>query len=327
LKVRVFDSKGQALRDIPLNAAFNDLDEIGSLFLISKDSLFVLEDLGAAYVILDTLGRVVVHRSIDPERCDTNGDFYELYSNRGGPVQWGSNVYLETDWAGRCDDKVSDWLLDSELQYHERYFVEATRKCKLAQLNIRTGENSLRFGACNILEHLTDQPRATIGSAHSALANGKLFVFSPYSQYVQLIDTSTLTVTQHIPIRYMHGSVGITPPPISTEDIRDDGANLRLATNATILTFTFDEPSQHYLAMVSHEVSINSAEDERSFYRNWSLIVLDTNFQKISEHVFSGREHSGSVLLKMKRGTWSLRTQVGRQAVSGPKVFDRLQIP
>lgn len=326
MKVRVFDSTGRSLRDIQLDSVNNMVDRINCMTLIADDSLAVLDGRGRKLLILDGSGRVVRERILVDSRCDEHGDLYELYPTTSGLTPFHGKFYLGPALLGACNGKEYYERTDSDVLNAQRYFALATAKCKLAEIDPQAMVGGVRFGACNILSHLTDVPRETIGMAYTATANDELFVVSEYSPFLHLIDAASLGVVRVIPVSYRNGPVGITPPPITEEDLHNDGSNIRAATKAYILAVTYDFPSHQYVVSVCHEVPEDTPEEDRSWRRNWSLVVLDTNFNKVAEHVLSGKEYSGSVLFGLKRGTYVMQKNLDPEGFKQPKVFHRLRL-
>ncbi len=324
LVVRVFDPFGTPLHDIPLGPVLDSLDDINTFTLIAADSLLVLDERGTKYAVVDPNGNVTRIRSLAQDLCDPRGDQYELYHISMGPAVLRDKLYLETGWVGACADTLVDDT-SSVASIHRRYFAQATWKCKVAALDAHAAVAGLQLGACDILGHLTDTPRCTIGGVGRVVANGSVFVISPFSPFVMQIDTSSLAVARKIPIRCMNKPVGITPPAITENDIRRAGHDMRFSTQAYVLSFAFDAPSQHYLAVVGHEVPETIPVDRRSSARDWSLVVLDTSFNQIAEHVVQGPTYRAGTLLCLKRGVWTLVASSGRKAASEVKTFHRLR--
>jgi hypothetical protein len=327
LKVRIFDVYGQQLFDIPLDSAYNVVDHIHCLTMLAKDSLVLLDERGEKMVVLDTKGIVARERSLIDARCDTNGDLYELYPTNTGLTLLGRKLYLGPALLGACDGKFFYEQTNSNLLNTQRYYALATGKCKMAELDPAMSSQGVRFGACGMLAHLADTPRETIGMASTSTANGDLYVFSAYSPFLHKVDTTSLEVKQKVLIRYGYGDVGITPPPITEADIASNGSQIRAATKAYILSFTYDQPTSRYLAAVVHEVPEDTPEEDRSWRRKWSLVVLDGAYNQVGEYVLSGKEYSGSILLSLKNGTWVLEKDLSPQGFMNPKVFRRLKLP
>jgi len=302
------------------------MNGIGSICMISSTELLVLEDLGGRFAIVDSSGSVTVISSIASQQCDERGDSYELYSSSTGPVIMDNRVFLETDWSGACNDRVEDWESESELAYVTRYFKEATPKCKIAELRVDSANGILRFGACGLLNALTDTVRSTFGSAHCAVLNGQLFSFSPYSPFLYRVEPKELEIAERFPISLNGKAVGILPPPVSAEDIAMDGDNIRFATKAYILSAAYDASSEKYLVSVCHKIPEDAPESERGTARAWSVIVLNDSFQQEQEVEYAGRELNGSVLLSLQTGVWVMQRSHGRQAARESKVFRRLVI-
>jgi hypothetical protein len=327
LRVRVFNIEGQHLFDVPLDSAINAVNDIHCLTMLTKDRLVLLDDRGEHMVVLDTTGRIVRKRSLVDVRCDEHDDLYELYPTNTGLTLLDGKLYLGPALMGACNDKPYYERTNSELLTMQRYYALATGKCKVAEIDPLATSAGVRFGASSLLEHLTDVPRKTLGTAYTAQANGKVFVFSNYSPFVHEIDTATLTVSRKVPINYMYGDVGITPPPISEEGLKRDSANILRAIKPYVLSFTYDQPSGHYLAAVVHELPDDTPKEDPAWWRNWSLVVLDSNYNKVGEYVLSGKVYSGSVLLSTKQGTWVLKKDLDAQAFMKPKVFHKLRLP
>jgi hypothetical protein len=323
-KVRVFDSAGNPIHDIPLDSALEALGGVNSLALISKDSLFVLQEHGPQYVIIDVQGRVAKARSMEDGLCDDRGDHYEINGYSNGLAWFHGALYMETDWVGPCNDTTED-ATSSLFHVHQQYFSRSTQKCKLAKYGPLDGDASVQFGACDILPHLTDTPRCTIGGVRRVVANGDLFVISPYSHYILRIDDG-LKVADNIEIQYMNGPAAITPPPITADDTKNEGYNLRFATKPSIVGFGYDRSSKRYVAMVYHEVPETAPDSVRGIERDWSLIVLDSTFKKIDEHHMPGRLFWPGHLINTKEGVWVLSARRGRDGVMQPKVFHRLRL-
>lgn len=326
LKVRVFDEHGAPLRDISLDSAFNVLDRVHCLTLLAEDTVAILDERGEKLVILDASGRVVRERVLVDERCDENDDLYELYPTNTGLTLLGGKLYIGPALLGACRGKSFYQRSDTGYIDARRYYALATGKCQVAQLDPGAITMGVRFGASGLLEHLTDTPRETIGMTYTAAVNGKVFLFSAYSQFVHELDTAALEVRRRIPIRYVNGDAGITPPPITKGDFDRDGSALRLSTKAYVLSFTYDVPSRSYLAGVCHEVPENTPDEGRSWRRNWSMVVLDSTFHPRGECVFSGMKYSGSVLLGLRTGTWLLEKNLDPQSHRQPKIFRRVVV-
>lgn len=328
LTVRIFDQMGAHLRDIPLGPALDSLGSISSFTLIARDSLFVLEEHGPKYAIVDLQGRVARLRSLEKVLCDPHGDRYYVIGHTNGLAWLGGALYLEAVWVSACSDTSEDDTSSPFLVF-QRYFAQATRKCKVAKLRPYDKVDGLRFGACDILPHLTDTPRCTIGGVQRVAANGKLFVISPYSPFILQLDTASLEIARKIPLHFANGPVGITPPPISAEDVQNEGYNIRSMTKASAILFVHDTPSAHYFVVVLHEVQETTIEQLRisSIERDWSLLVLDAAFNQIAQHVVPGKAYRGGVMLSLKRGTWVLEARHGREAATQAKVFHRLHAP
>lgn len=323
--VRIFNQNGARIVDVPLDSVYSVIDNINSIALLSKDSIFVLDERGERYLILDTSGRVVRVQELVDECCDSNDDLYELYPAAGLTVV-GRNVYLGPALKGACNEKAYYERSTSTIVNEQRYYKLATGKCKIARIDPRVRKGKVSFGACGILNHLTDVPRETMGMAYPSNANGRLFLFSQFSSFIYEVDTTSLNVTTTVPIRYQNGLVGITPPPITKDDFEGEGHYKRAATKAYILSFTYDKPTNQYITSVCHEVPANTPEDQHAWRRNWSLIVLDSTFNKVKEHVLSGREYSGSVLLGMNNGTWVLEKDLDPQSFKRPKILRRVRL-
>lgn len=326
LLVRVFDKTGAKLFDVPLTPAYDVLDHIHCLTMVSRDTIAMLDERGEKLILIDSTGKVILQQSLSEERCDEKGDEYELYPSNTGITHHGNNLYLGPALLGYCNGKPLYERGDSQESNERGYFAVSTGKCQLAQINLAKQQRNVRFGACRLLGHLTDTPRETIGMSSTALANGELFVFTQYSSAIYKIDTTTLSVVDSIPISYKLGPVGITPPPITLKDLEEGGAGIRSATQAYVLCVTYDGPSHRYLATVCHAVDPSTPEEERSWRRNWSLVVLDSAYHKVDEYVLSGKHYSGSVLLGMKNGTWVLQKDLDPQSFKKPKVFRRLRL-
>lgn len=324
LKIRVFDSAGRRLYDVPLSPAYERIDRIHCLTMLAPDSFALLDDRGERLLILDTTGRVVRDRDFKDARCDTNNDLYELYASNTGLTCFNNKLYLGPALLGTCNNKPFYMRSDTSRLNAQRYFALATGKCQLAEIDPRAHNAGVRFGASEILKHLTDTPRETIGMANTATANDKLFVFSDYSPCIHEIDTTTLNVAHKVRVNYLHGEVGITPPPISEEDLQSDGQQVRSASKAYILSVSYDRSKHCYLIGVCHEVSEKAPEEERSWHRPWSLVVLNEQYQPVSEYVLSGNEYSGTVILGMRNGTWILQRNLDPKSFNQPKVFRRL---
>lgn len=326
LLVRIFDRTGAKLFDVPLTPAYEVLDHIHCLTMVSPDVIAMLDERGEKLVLIDTSGKVIREQSLLNERCDEVGDEYELYPSNTGITYHGGRLYLGPALLGYCNGSALYERSGSREPNARGYFAVSTGKCQLAEINLAKQRKNVRFGACGLLQHLTDTPRETIGMSSTAIANGSLFVFSEYSPSVYRIDTASLSVVASIGINYQLGSVGITPPPITLKDLEANGAEVRASTQAYVLSFKFDEPSSRYLAAVCHAVDPSTPEEERSWRRNWSLLVLDTAYRILEEYVLSGKEYSGSVLLGMQNGTWVLEKDTDPQAFQRPKVFRRLKL-
>jgi hypothetical protein len=327
LNVRIFDVRGRLLTDVQLDTVYQAVDDINCLTMLAMDRLVLLDDRGEHILVFDTSGAIIEHRDLRDVRCDENGDLYELYPSFTGLTLLGQKLYLGPALLGACNGKKFYERRGSELFNAQQYYARATGSCKLASIDPHAVADGVRFGACGILEHLTDVPRATLGMARTTQANGKLFLWSEYSPFIHEIDTNTLNVSRKVPITYVHGEAGIWPPPLSEEGQKRDSINILRAIGPCILSFTYDPPSGHYLAAVVHEVPGDAPEEKRSWRRNWSLVVLDSAYNKVSEYVLSGKEYSGSVLLSTKSGTWVLKRDPDPQAFMKPKVFHRLRIP
>lgn len=327
MTMRVFDSQGNLVLSIPLVDADAVLGRINSMTMASKDTILVLDDRGERLAKIDKLGDVVRLWSLHDHRCDEHDDLYELYPTNSGLTRMGSKLYLGPALLGTCNGKPYYERTSSELLNAQRYYALATGGCQLAEIDLDATIGGVRFGARGILGHLTNIPRKTLGMSYTAIANGKLFLFSEYSPFVHEIDTSNLTVSRKVPITYMYGDVGITPPPISEEGLKRDSANILREIKAYVLSFTYDQPSGHYLATVVHELPDDAPKEDPPWWRNWSLVVLDSAYNKVSEYVLSGKEYSGSVLLSTKSGTWVLKRDPDPQAFMKPKVFHRLRVP
>jgi len=326
LLVRVFDETGAQLFDVPLTPAYDVLDHIHCLTMVSRDIIAMLDERGEKLVLIDTTGKVIHQQSLREERCDEMGDEYELYPANTGITYHGGKLYLGPALLGYCNGKPLYERSGYQEANEKGYFAVSTGKCQLAEINLAKQHRNVRFGACGLLRHLTDTPRETLGMSSTAIANGSVFVFSQYCPAIYRIDTATLSVVDTISINYQLGPVGITPPPITQEDLKQGGAEVRSATQAYVLSITYDSPSHRYLAAVCHAVDPTTPDEERSWGRNWSLVVLDSTYRKVNEYVLSGKEYSGSVLLGMKSATWILQKDPDPQGFQKPKVFRRLKL-
>lgn len=323
LLVRVFNHRGTALFDIPLNNALDSLGSINSFTLIGADLLFVIEEHGPHYAIVDRRGNVNRFGSIAELLCDQYGDLYEVNGYSGGLALLDGRIILETDWISKCSDTAEAKPLPLA-EVHRQYFAEATSKCKVASLDLSGSHGHLLFGGCNILPHLTDTPRCTIGGVRRVVANERLFVISPYSSKILELVPSTLLVTRELNIELDGMPVGITPPPVNAEDVRTQGYNLRLATKATIAGIAYDSASGKYVVTVYHEVPESSDENARGVHREWSLSTYDADFNSLGTKNIVANSYMPGCLLTLDNGVWILVDQPGDGDARVPKVFHRM---
>lgn len=324
LVVRVFDDHGATLFDIPLTGALDSLGSINSFTLIEPELLFVIEEHGPRYALLNKSGEVIHMASLADLLCDTNGDLYEVNGYSGGLTLLNGHIILETDWISHCSDTAEARPLPL-VEVHRQYFAEATSKCKVASL-LLGGQARLSFGACNILPHLLDTPRCTIGGVRRTVANNRLFVISPYSSKILELDTSNYSVLDEFDIELNGAPVGITPPPVNEEDVKAQGYNTRLVCNATITSMAFDHPSQRYLVTIYHDVPERTEEDKRGIHREWTLNTYDENFDIIDDQRVLADTYLPGCLLSLADGVWILVDQPGNGDARAPKVFNRINI-
>jgi|GEM_PF-3366177 len=319
--VRVFDTSGRPLYDIPLAAVLDSLGDIDGLTLLSKDRVFVLQNHGANYAIVDALGNVLEIHSLDSVLCANGKDLYSLYVDSKGIGVLGNDIFLSASWYGPCVD-TSEAPFDP-LAY---YSVE-TRMCKLARLDLSSTEEDLRFWGCDMLAHLGKGTYHTAGSTGASILGGRIFVSSLYSPDLIEVDTGTLEVIRRVPLSHVNGAVGITPPQANLEDEANDGANTRIGTRAYVSDMVIDRPSGRLLVIVPHEVPEDSPPEKQRASRDWSVVVLDPSLAIINEFVLQGTAYRSGAILGLKSGTWVMRSESGIQGALKPKVFHRLLIP
>ena len=318
--IRVFNGHGKSLYDVPLGPALDSLGSIKSFTFVGRNRIFLLRDAGSAYAIIDSSGSVVSFHDLKSELCDRLGDKYDLFADLNGLALLHGDIFVGAMWNGPCvETEIEDFN-------PKNYYQEATPKCRAARIHLSDSAPLVTIGASNILKNLTDIPRCTAGMTGLIGIEDQLLLINPYSSDIMELNTTTLEVIRRHPIRYVNGPIGITPPPASMEDELADGSNLRFATKPFIYCFGYDTPSQHYFATVPHEVPEPSADEEPRKERDWSLLILDSAFTKLTEHVLTSTSYNSSGILSLKSGTWVLFNNEGMKGNSEPKVFHRLNI-
>lgn len=322
LKVRVFSAQGDSLYDIPLDAAADSLGEINSLVLFAPDSIFAIEEHGPRFIVVDRQGHVVRKGSLEESLCDPNGDFYQVSGYFSGMQVTGNALYLTANWWSACTDKRTSTTLDE----WKCYYAGSARNCTVARLELHTFD-SLTFGASDILPQWTDTPRYMVGVGNRFLCNGNLMMTSDYSGSIMRVDQASLQVTFSPPIQLAGKPVGITPPPVTEQELRSDAFQIRIATKAEIASLGYDPATGHYLAAVHHEVPEDTPEEDCYRNRPWSLIVLDSALNQTKTYEMPGKAYWPGSILNTNQGTWILAAQSGPAGSRLPKVFHHVELP
>lgn len=325
LTIRVFNDKGDSLYEVPLKEATDALDDINSLTMFDDGKLFLIEEHGPHFAILDKLGRLVRKGSLATALCPTPNDQYEVSGYFNGMPSLGNTVYMSASCWGVCGQTGPDPSM-TQIQHIQDHHLQNARKCRMAKLNLSNDTAMLLFGGCNVVPHLADTPRFASGGLDRYIANNRLFLTTAYAPYILHVDTGTLEVLNRIPIDYVNGPAGIMPPPLTVEDMGQDRMNVRSATKAKIVGFAYDQPSNHYVVTVMHAVPEKLPEEETGRNRPWSLIVLDSEFKKVAEHVVPGKLYMPYHLISTEHGTYVRRAKPGREDFTGYKVFCRLML-
>lgn len=322
--IRVFNPAGGVLKDVPLSTVLDSLGELDSFTMISPDRFFAQQVHGPRVAVFASDGQVVQTWSLKDALCDKYGDRYALSGASNGPSYHKGTVYMETDWIGACVSPQDSRHKSLEAA-HRDYFRDATRKCKVAAIKIED-QSAVKFGACDILVHLSDTPRCTIGGVLRIFTQGRLFAISAYCPEVLELDDDELFVTARYPLSFSGGVPAIYPPPISSEDIRMQGYNSRLIREPKITAFKYDARSDKFLAIVYHKSEKENELEVDYTARAFSILVLDGNMHVISESQFDQGKYSANVLLTFSDSSWILAASHGPKNVRKPKVFHHIQV-
>ena len=295
-KISFFELNGKKLYDIPLNYATKNGYEIDSYEVLNKDSVAVLTLYSNIVFLLNKKGDCLKAVYLDSLIKDMNKNRYEYYSIKCTSK---NNFVLAANWLGSDTSKIPQ----NSYAHLEYFYRNLPLQPKLVSLNIFNSiENNVIWGLDSAYSKITKNNELNIfAETNKFLSTEKnIYFYSWYSDKILQINKENLKLEKKITIDANGQKIGVVPKFLNqkNQNYIFDSVSIGLQSQASISNVVFDKYRNFFYVIVANKHDIK----HKGKGRNYSLLIYDKNFEKISEVYLDKELYLPSLLFPSKDG-------------------------
>jgi len=187
-----------------------------------------------------------------------------------------------------------EYLIDTDVVY-DAYSYRKKRNAAPILLKIEDifkDTLDVQFGLRNLYNHFSDAKHANVEGNNFAFINDQIVFNSAYSDSLYIIDPNHLEIKQKIKISSDYSRIYIDPITNEQQMQNPNLVNQNFTTNGQIRSVKYDSDERVYLVFVSHK--------PKEVRTSWSVIILDSNFNKIDEYLMDDSKYAHYGLISSK---------------------------
>ena len=222
-------------------------------------------------------------------------DKYEYDPSTIGIFSDESNLYLTSTWYGNID--TLDYI--EQVKYHYSINHRNPFILKFNFLN-----NQYQFGADSLRYLFVEEGNFFLSLKNYSLIENFLFVANIFSNKILVLDTKTLTIEKELFIYSKYTKIDFEPIPITLENcgaVYEDKINKNIRTKGSINKFYFDPEKKMFYVICLHDTPENN-DDWIVEQRAFSIIIYDSDFNKIDEQAFPANKYNPYVTIMTSKG-------------------------
>lgn len=231
---------------------------------------------------------------MDMLKANTLRDVYEIADSYKTNTAFNSKTcFLGLSWIKNGNKNLSN----------KDYFIEAFDKPSIVKLNnFFTDTVSYVFNKTNHYRSWYNEPKVFSEGFNYRQVRNYAYIFSFFSNEILQFDIKNLKVIKNIPVISDYTSIGKKPLDIDVEEISSREVILRSKMAGAITDIFYLPNKKCFYVIVRHEINKEDVDEE--FYRPFSFIKYDENFNKINETVINNDkvDYIGYNIIQTKQG-------------------------
>lgn len=297
--LKIFDDKANELYHINLDKGLEYLDyDIYNINIISTDTILLSAAYNNRTAFINAKGEVWKTMDLSP-MLQKEGYKYIVHpsANSGGMISSVNSLLFNLEWRGYVHtdtipimneyERLVDWYNNV---FNAFYFFEVS--------DVYDDSITGAFRLKGIYKNLYNIPFSFTEPNFYRVINNKIFFFTTYSDNFLIFDVNTFELIKKVKLSSDYTRIGIEPIPLDTESL----GNLQEITNqkARKVGYTedilYDDKAKNYYIMQHYE------NKNRFRSHQFSIIILDENFEKTNEIPFTDNKIKNWVPIKTDRG-------------------------
>lgn len=318
-----FDEQGRFERTYSIAAAVDSLGEVGSVTVVSFDSILLCRMKVDRIAFADTNGRCWKVMSFKDKLVNSSGDRFELGPGPNGSTYWRGSLFLRSYWRANERDDSSGSAPKREpglafINYSGRHHIDAPYGARVALADGRVDWFLLGFYG-----RMGPKPCAYNESPRFAVAGGDVIAYTRYSPEFAVVDPVDLNVKKWVDASVCGMSVHYDPPALDGLDwdtyVRSV-KELQSAAGSIDCVWSNDEEGLKF-------VSVRGPQKENGD-RDLALLVFSNTWSYLGTAAFPGppSHYLGFYLPSAKGGFYLKRSESLAERSAPRHVFDRFVV-
>ncbi|HLP14176.1 MAG TPA: hypothetical protein VK177_19750 [Flavobacteriales bacterium] len=327
--INIFTFDNKLKWSIPLNEVLKNCDAIDNFGIIDPDTVLVLSQYSNLLFWVNSKGECYNKVWLDTVVINEKGDFFEFSSSIYQTfVVDRSTLFLAGAWKlneNYAPEKGSkDYLLS--------WFNKGMRKAaQVLQVKIKGTEiRGYTYGAYGLYDAIVTNNHSMVSDPpYMAFGGNKYFKTSVASDKIFEINPVDMKIIGKHQVLSDETKIGCSPYDCSPDlEGKKSGFSDWVATSMRITgninRIMYDPFRKFYYVSVYYAVPKETPDEENGSIRDWSLLVYDTAFNKISETKFKGRQYSCGHQVVCRKGLLISTTFLDREDYDSKKTTFKL---
>ncbi len=150
--------------------------------------------------------------------------------------------------------------------------------------NVFDDSRKVSYGLKNLYNNFSDANHANIEGNNFAFLKDKIVFNSAYSDSLYIINPVSFEIQRKIKVSSKYSNVNIRPVTNQQQSEDPSIVNANFRSNGQIRSVKYYKKKDQYLVFVSHKPQQKE--------RNWSIIILDKNFNQIDEILMDSKKYA-----------------------------------
>lgn len=251
---KFFTLDGKEAASIPLDQVVQALGEIGSISVISTDSLLALSSHHDRLAVFSHTGSVYDVVELDSISTTGNGNSYDFRGSSIGSSFFNGDLYLKCSFVENKLDSPLIWWGEHRLKSMRSFYSKANESPLLVKINPFSRPLRATYHLAGFYSNIMKEPFQSIEPAIFDIIGDTLYLSSVYLDSILMFDPIDFRKIGSFPIGSKLSKSHTTPVGINQAEADSSGAflNRRLQTQAGVQGIVRDERSGNLLVVMYH---------------------------------------------------------------------------